>query len=1190
MQNTFTQHPLGTRMPFRQALVFRQTVGVRIRSRFPLTQLMRLSLVYACLLFSCMGSLLANPVKGQNVLRRTLSLTITNQPIESVLSQVEKAANVTFSYSYELIQGNRRVSLNVRNERLDNVLNSLLGPVGVGYEAVNNRLIVLRRAPKNQPANSTESAAARPELIPLETTAPAVIDKQVAGQVTDEKGQAIPGVNVIIKGSTAGSTTDGNGRYRLSVPDDNAVLQFSFIGYVTKEEVVGARSQVNVTLVEDNKTLSEVVVVGYGTQKKADLTGAVSTISGKDINLLPVGGVDQALQGKAAGVRVTQSSGAPGEGVAVRIRGVGTINDNSPLFVIDGVPTKDAFSVLNPNDIESISVLKDASSSAIYGARAANGVIVVTTKRGKTGAPRISFNSYTGIQQHGRLIPMANTAEYVSIFNESVVNDNVGVENPSLQRRPIPAGTNLPDTDWQKAIFRTAPIQNYQLSISGGSEKSRYLISGNYFDQKGIILNSGYKRYALRTSLDTDIGKGPNGNGRFKIGTNLNLNYGVRDIVGSSGDGYGGNGGSIVRYALFRSPAIAIYDQNGNYTDLPASPALFGDGYNPVGLAQKQDNTETQYRAFGNLYAEWQITRFLRFRTDGGLDMNILNRKIFNENWGTNNRINSPASLVNQVGLLSNLNWNNTLNYNRIFNERHDLAVLVGTEAIKNINRVIGGSDRNYIDQVANLRYLGRGIDPTGKTSFEGDSRWALFSLFGRVNYMYNNRYLFTANIRRDGSSRFAPQNRYGTFFSGSLGWNIDQEAFFKPLAGTVSFLKLRASIGQLGNQDIGNYPFASIVGSGYNYPLGDPQQTNPGYAIVSRGNTNVKWESSTQSDIGLETGFLNNRLQLTADYFIKVTSDMLIPVPVPKSGGAAGAPYVNAGRVQNKGLELDLTYRDKKGAFSYDITANASFIKNKILSLSDGRPIPGGRIDNGVFATLTEPGYPIGSFYLLQQEGIFQSDAEIFTSAFQGNTIRPGDVKFKDINNDGRIDEKDRSHVGSPIPTLLYGLTANLQWKGFDLSAFFQGVSGNKIYYQVATDIEGFYRAFNITQRVVDDHWTGPGTSNTQPRVSWKGAANNKQPSTRFLEDGAYTRLKNLQIGYTLPQKLARKIAAGSARVYLSGQNLLTFTRYPGLDPEMQTSDNLNNEQFRGDVAVGIDWGTYPAARTYTIGLNLNF
>ncbi|MBO0939870.1 TonB-dependent receptor [Fibrella sp. HMF5335] len=1012
-------------------------------------------------------------------------------------------------------------------------------------------------------------------------------NRTVSGVVSDAKGQTLPGVNVIVKGTNTGATSDVEGRYKVAVTSDEAVLQFSYVGYTGQEVSVGNQTAINITLVEDNKTLNEVIVVGYGAQKRTDLTGAVSTITAKDIARLPVAGIDQALQGKSSGVRVTQSTGAPGEGVAVRIRGVGTVNDNSPLFIIDGIPTKDAFSVLNPADIESMSVLKDASSAAIYGSRAANGVIVVTTRRGASGAPRISFNAYGGVQTHGRLIPMANTAQYVSIFNEAVVNDNADFTDPALFRRPITPdiAASLPNTNWQEEIFRPAPIQNYQLQFSGGTKQSHYLISGNYFNQQGIILNSGYERYALRTSVDTDIG------GKVRVGTNINLTYSNRKIVGSSGDGFGGNGGSIVRYALFRAPATPVYNPDGTFFDLPTRTDLFGDGYNPVGLATKADNTQTQYRLFGDVFGEWTINRNLTFRTNGGIDLNILNDKRFNENWGTNGRINSPATLSNAISPISTLTWNNTLTYSRKFGGVHDVTVLAGTEAIRNVSRTVGGSDRNFIDQDPSLRYLGRGVDPTGRNSTEADQRWALFSLFGRVNYAYKDKYLASVNVRRDGSSRFSPANRYANFFSGSVGWNIDQEAFFQPIASTVSLMKLRASIGQLGNQDIGNYPFASLIGSGFNYPFGSPQAQQPGYTVVSRGNSNVKWEASTQTDIGLDMAFFKNKLQLTLDVFQKTTSDILIPVPVPRSGGTtASAPYVNAGRVENKGLEIDLIYRDKKGDFTYDVTANASFIRNRVVSLSDGRPIPGGRIDNGVFATLTEPGHPIGSFYLLTQAGIFQNEAQLFTSANQGNGIKPGDVRYADLNGDGLITSADRSHVGSPIPTLTYGLTANVYWKGFDLSAFFQGVTGNSIYYQVATDIEGFYRAFNITQRVVDGHWTGEGTSNSQPRVSWRGSANNKLPSTRFLEDGSYTRLKNLQLGYTLPGNILKRFGASNLRIYVGGQNLLTFTKYPGLDPEQQSSDNLNTEQFRGDVAVGIDWGTYPSAKTYTVGLNVNF
>lgn len=1089
--------------------------------------------------------------------------------LANVLKDFQNRCDINFVYGQSLMQDKYIIDNAITfSKGSEGSPNQQLSKINLRLKKVDTKFFVVQHKEENATI-STENNLVK-EII-------------ISGKVSDEKGEGIPGVNVTVKGKQVGSITDILGVFSIKVADEKAVLVFSAISYLSKEVVVGNQMTMNITLIDDIKNLQEVIVVGYSAEKKSDQTGAIVSMSAKDIEKLQVSSIDQALQGKAAGVNVTQNTGAPGEGSTINIRGVGSINGNTPLFIIDGVPTQDGFNIISPNDIETISILKDAASAAIYGARAANGVILVTTKKGKTGEPRINFTSFFGVQQAGRLIPMANTQDYIKIFNQAADNDNALIGEPSLFRKKIPIDLQLADTDWQKAILQTGTMQNYQLSVSGGTEKMHYLISGGYFDQKGIIINSGYSRYNLRTNIDTELSR------KLKLGTNINLSFSNRNIVGSSGDGYGGNGGSVVRYALFRTPAIPIYNTDGLFSDLPEFPQFFGDGYNPVGLVTKADNTEKQYRLLGNIFAEYKILDNLKFKTDGGIDLNINNVKTFSENWGTNLRINSPSSLTTRAGVASSFNWNNTLLYNKAFNGKHNLTVLLGTEAIQSINKVVGGTDRGFLDQIQNLRYLGQGITLT-KGIFEGDSRWSLFSLFGRATYAYDDKYLFAANIRRDGSSRFSPTNRFGTFYSASAGWNIDREDFMQKYSDVISLLKIKASIGQLGNQDIGNYPWASFVNNGFNYPLGVEQATNIGYTITSRGNANVQWESSTQIDLGLEGGLFRNKIIFSIDYFIKKTSDMLIPIPVPKSGGGAGVPYVNAGSIENKGLELQLTYRNKVGAFEYDISANASMIKNKVLSLNNGNPIPGGRIDNGIFATLTEVGNPIGSFYLYEMEGIFQNKTQIFTHAYQGNNIQPGDVMYRDVNSDGIIDEKDRTHVGSPIPTLTYGLTINLQYKNFDLSAFMQGVLGNKVYYQVATDIEGFYRSFNVTQRVVDEHWQGEGTSNTQPRVSWAGAANNKLPSTRFLEDGAYTRLRNLQIGYTFPEIMTGKMKIRKLRVYLSGQNLLTLTKYPGLDPEMQTSDNVNNEQFKGPVAVGIDWGTYPSARTYSMGVNVNF
>jgi TonB-linked SusC/RagA family outer membrane protein len=1005
----------------------------------------------------------------------------------------------------------------------------------------------------------------------------------VKGVVKDGKGNPLAGATVTIKGTNTSVLTDNEGNFSINALE-NAVLIISYVGYNSKEVAVNGQLILQVNIEELNKSLDEVVVVGYQTQRRSELTGAVSLVNVSGLSKLPVGNVDQALQGKASGVRITQSTGQPGEGVAIRIRGVGTINDNNPLFIIDGIPTKDGINFLSANDIESITVLKDASSAALYGARAANGVIVITTKSGKKGKPQFNYSGYGGFQTHGELPEMTNTAEYVELYNEAVVNDNADITNATLKRKPIPDSIEMANTDWLNAIFQKGLIQSHQLSVTGGNDKTLYYISGNYFKQEGIILNSWYERYSMRSKLNIDLSD------KLSIANNINLSYSDKNIVGSSGDGYGGNGGSVVRYALFRTPPIPVFNEDGSYSDLPLYPNFFGDGYNPVALAVKADNKEKQYRAFGNFYIEYKIVKDLKFKTDAGIDVIMTDAKRFDENYGTNLRINSPSRLSVSSAVNLNFIWNNTLRYNKTFNGTHNLNMIVGTEAISNKNTIHGGSDHNFPEQINSLRFLGNGLNLTSQNVFEREQRWALFSLFGNVNYAYKNRYLVSVSARRDGSSRFAADNRYGNFFSGSAGWNIHNEKWIQDNLPSISKLKLRGSFGQLGNQDIGNYPWASIIGRGYNYVFGEIPASNPGYTISTRGNENVKWESSTQSDIGVDIGLFKDKLSISADYYIKTTSDMLIPIPLPLIGGSATTPYVNAGKVQNKGLEIELNYRNTIGAFTYDINANFATLHNEVLSLSNGEPIPGGRIDNAVYATLTTVGLPIGSFYLYEMEGIFQNDADIFKHAYQGQYVRPGDVMFKDQNADGIIDEKDRTFLGSAIPKFIYGLTTNLAYKNFDLSVFFQGAYGNKLYLQVNHDIEGFYRSFNLTQRVYDERWTGEGTSNTMPRVSWSGSTNNKTPSSRFLEDGSYVRLKNLQLGYTIPKKAIDRMHIKGLRIYVTGQNLVTFTKYTGLDPEMHTSDNLNSETYRGDVAAGIDWGTYPSARSYVVGVNVNF
>ncbi len=1003
--------------------------------------------------------------------------------------------------------------------------------------------------------------------------------EEIRGNVTDAQGLGLPGVTIVVEGTAVGTTTDIEGDYVLSIPADveDAVLTFSYIGFVTQKVEIGERSRIDITLKEDVRLLDEFVVVGYGIQRKVDLTGAVSSIDSEQLRMLPVGGADQALQGRASGVNITHNTGMPGEGVNVRIRGVGSINSsNDPLYIVDGVPTVDALSTLSPNDIESISVLKDAASAAIYGARANNGVILITTRKGETGEPRVEFSSQVGFQSHGTLTPMTNRDQYIEMYNEAANNDNAFIENPRLQRRLIEDGlaATVPDVDHLDAIFRRGMILNQNISVSGGTDDLTYMISGNMFEQEGIVIGSHYERYSGRISLNSKVSD------YVRLGANVNMSRSDNDIIGSSGDGFGGNGGSVVRYAFFRTPAIPVYDKDGEFVDLPANPAFFGDGYSPVGLANKMNNNIQQNRAFGDLNAHIQILPTLHFSGTYGLDRTDFFQRRFNENWGTNGRINNPNSLQINNGYYQALTASNVLSYNNTFGQLHDLSAIAGTEAIRNNGYTDAATQREFPDQDDHLVFLGNGLGSV----VVSEGRWAntLLSFFGRANYTYDNKYLLSATLRRDGSSRFSPDNRWGTFYSVSGAWRIDREDFMQE-NDFIDMLKIRASYGAIGNQEVGNYAYSDQIGPNFNYPFGGVMQS--GYAISVLGNRNLQWETSTQLDFGLDISVLQGRVFMAMDYYRKITANMLVKEPIPPSAGYASPAWVNNGEILNQGVEMELTYRDMFGNVGIEFTGNLAYLHNEVLSLA--APIAGGRIDHGVYATRTEVGFPVGSFFLYEMDGIFQNSIDVITSAYQGVNRRPGDVRYVDQNGDGLIDEQDRVHVGSAIPKYTTGFEMAGTYRSFDLSLFWHGAFGHQIYYQVATDIEGFYRPFNVTMRYYDERWTGEGTSDTQPRASWSAKANNTKPSTRFLEDGSFLRLKNIQLGYTLPDQLVQRLRMESARIYFIAHNLITFTHYPGLDPEMTTSDNSREE---GDAAAGIDWGTYPLARSFNLGVRIHF
>lgn len=1006
-----------------------------------------------------------------------------------------------------------------------------------------------------------------------------LLAQKVTGIVSD-KNDLLPGVNVIVKGTLNGTSTNYDGKYSLENVEATSVLVFSYMGYITKEIAVNRSEIINVIMIEDSQSLDEVVVVGYGTQKKSDVTGAITSVNIETFEKTVSPYATQALQGLVAGVNVTSNTGAPGEGAQIRIRGIGSITGgNTPLYIVDGVPTKNAMDYLSPLDIENISVLKDAASAAIYGSRANNGVVIITTKKGKKGsAGKITFSSLIGVQREGKLTKMTNTTQYVELYNEAAVNDNalLPADQVILHRKIIGSeyAQTLSDVNHLDEIFRDASLKQYHLGFSGSSENTTYNISGGYFNQEGILLGSSYEKITGKVSLSTELKSWMN------VGVNLNVYKDETQIVGSSGDGFGGNGGSAVRYAFFRTPAISVYDSNGEYIDLPDYPGFFGDGYNPVGLLNNQDNRRKNNGLFGDVNFRFKISDQFSLTSTFGLDRSNFKQRRFNKTWGTGDRINNPNSLAITTNLISNWSMSNVLNYNQTFNELHNFSAVLGAETIGNKTEIVLATDRDFSDQNRLLVSLGNGNGI--KTNYESVGESRLQSFFGRVNYNYNEKYFVSSLIRRDGSSKFKEGNRWGTFYSASLGWRVDKD-FFKGIDALSSWM-LRLGYGSVGDQEIPNFAYLELIGNDFNYPFGNVSQS--GSTTVSLGNENLRWATSNQIDLGSDISLFKGKLRVIFDYYRKTTENMLLQISIPSSSGYAKPPVFNSGKVLNSGFELEVNYNNRVSEnFSYSIKGNAALLNNEVLELEN--PILGGRIDNNIFATKTEVGHPIGSFYLYEMDGIFQNETDVITHAFQGNGILPGDVKYKDQNGDGLINDLDRTHVGSPIPDVTFGLTTEFNYKNLDLSIFVAGAYGQELYYQIATDIEGFYRPFNLTKRYYDERWTGEGTSNTQPRASWRAKGNNTKPSTRFLEDGSYIRLKNIQLGYNFPEKIYKKLKMDRLRVYTTASNLFTFTKYPGLDPEFSTSDNATGE---GDLASGIDWGTYPNAVTLTMGVQITF
>ncbi|RIV27175.1 TonB-dependent receptor [Fibrisoma montanum] len=1001
----------------------------------------------------------------------------------------------------------------------------------------------------------------------------------VTGKVTDDAGQALPGVTVVEKGTNSGTTTDNNGAFSLRVRSGKSTLVFSFVGYLSRELAVDNQSSLTVSLSPDTKQLGEVVVVGYGTQEKKDLTGAIASVGSKDIQKLPVSGVDQALQGQVAGLQISQSNGAPGANTNILIRGIGSISGgNEPLFVIDGYPVTNSgignpLNTINPNDIESIDVLKDASSTAIYGSRGSNGVIMITTKRGKAGKTRIEVDAYTGFQQVARKLDLLNTPDFVQFIkdgrNNGYIDNNPNgkITDPNNLRPnsfQIPALiqgdiSQLPNTDWQDAIFRTAPIQNYQISASGGNENIRYSISGGYFSQKGIIISSGLERYSFRMNLDGKISN------RINVGVTMLPSFTKQDDVSAIGH----SGGAVVQAALSLPPYFPVYNPDGSYF-VTYRPTEGDISYpNPVQLANELKIDGTQLRFFGNAYAEVSILEGLKFRTTIGTDLNYAKNRRFQPN-----TIDPISILTNATGTNTEAtNWlnENTFSYKKRFGD-HSVDAVAGFTAQKAYSNVIQAQATRFPDNL--IESVNGGTINAG---YENVTIQTLLSYLARVNYSFKDKYLVTATVRRDGSSRFGADNRWGTFPSASVGWRVSEEEFMKGVT-FVSDLKFRASYGLTGNNAIGDYRAIGLLQDA-NYIIGNT--LTPGLGRSTFTNSLLGWESMKQLDLGVDFSMLNNRVSVTADYYDKRNTDMLFTIQTPAATGLTSA-VVNLGEVQNRGFEFAVSSRNTVKAFKWTTSANITFNQNKVLSMSaDAERIFSTALGRTAYA-VTQAGDPIGSFFGRRVIGVFQTDEEATTYGKQP-FAKAGDFKWEDINNDGRIDDNDRTVIGSPHPKFFFGFNNNFSYKGFTLDVLTNGMVGQKIYN--ATFSVNNSGVQNQIQEVFDNRWVSPSQpGNGMYGRSIRGGRNNNPLfSDAYLFDGSFLRIRNVTLAYNIPSSLINRLGVGSARVYATGTNLFTFTSYNGYDPEVSAS----NDDLR---AAGLDFGTYPQARTITFGINLGF
>ncbi|NOW93370.1 TonB-dependent receptor [Mucilaginibacter sp. SG564] len=1020
----------------------------------------------------------------------------------------------------------------------------------------------------------------------------------VKGKVTDNKGLPLPGASVKVKGTTNGILTNANGDYSITVPDGNAVLVFSFISYQPAERVVGSNTQINITLQDNVSSLNEVVVVGYGETKRKLLSTAVSSVNARQLEDRLVATPGEALVGQVSGVQISQALGDPGAAPVINIRGLGSIGaGNSPLFVVDGYPlnSADDFNNINPADIQTIQVLKDAAAAAIYGSRGGNGIIIVTTKRGKAGTTKFNFTSNTGVANASKEVAVLNKDQYVDYVKDAFANSNKTL--PAIYNDP----SALPNTNWQDQIFRRGWTSAYALSASGGSDKVTFNVTGSYYKQTGIIKNTDFNRYNLRASMDAQLSR------KLKFNFNVAPSYAINDQTATGGglnnaliNGIGVNpsgvGGTVIS-ALLQPPILPVRQPNGDYSNATAvlsgaGQTFNGNPYNPVAVLDLYKDRTTTGRMLANTGLEYQIIKGLSFKSTFGFEAIINNRSWFVP--ATLQSDNGPTANINNP-LLSNVrarttqgtNYNyvseNTLNYNTKFGKNHSLTLLAGYSFQKNTyteSSQSGQSGTTTNSIVQNPNDAGIILGTYANTAN------ALISAFGRADYNYKDKYILSGSLRTDGSSRFGLNKQYSTFPAISAAWRITEESFMKNVSA-ISELKLRGSYGVSGNNNIGDYNSQSYA-TQVNYVFGANNATPVfGFSPSSLANANLTWETNKQTDIGLEIGLLSDRIFFIADAYHRVTSNLLLSRGVPAIYGFATSIFTNIGSVENNGLEFSIRSVNLKSKLKWTTDANISFNKNKVIKLTDDGSFVGYDAAFGYTNSIRiVPGESMSSFYGYKQIGIYKDAADVAASPkwASGGSV-PGDVKYADINGDGKIDASDIVNIGSPLPKFTYGITNRFDYKGFNFSFLFQGVYGNKILNSADRYTDYYNGSFNVRTNALN-RWRSPDNpgDGMTPRAAVTNPSSTTVVSTRNIFDGSYLRLRNITLGYSLTGRALKALNITSARVFLTAENVATFTKYFGYNPEVNVWAGSPQPRY------GVDQGTYPLPRTFSLGLNIGF